>query len=166
MALNAMERVLNQQSRKTVIFNGRKLIICGKAGVLAYLNLTPDPAVLDSSYLGVDATITRKAHKRARWYGDSVGSNVGQSTTNIIRYPTTEGSTLPGKPVGFEAVSDRGGDPTAGLITGTVELTGPFGHFIAYMEAHRPTKSVRFKTPRGKFLAAPTLNATDFALID
>lgn len=166
MALNSMERLLNKQGRKTITIQGRTIVVSGKIGVLQYLGITPDAAIQDSSYLGVDATITRKAHKRARWYGDTTGSSVAQSTTNITRYRYTDGSTTPGKPIGFEAVSDRGGDPEANLITGTLELSGPFGLFMAYMESNRPTKSVRFRGPRGKFLAAPTLSAAEFAAID
>jgi hypothetical protein len=73
---------------------------------------------------------------------------------------------MPGKPIRFEAVSDRGGDSQAPLITGTVSITGAFGLFIQYMGVNRPPKSVYFYTPRGRRLDAPTLNAADFAAID
>lgn len=162
MALNALEKLQNQFVRKTIEISGHKLIITGKAGTLAYLNLTPDDDHKDSSLAAVDRIVTRKAHKRARWYGDTGGINVKSSTSNSVHYKLAEGGALPGKPIQFVAVSDTGGDAQNRKVTGTIELQGPFGWFIAYMEEHRPSKSVRFKGPRGKYIEAPTLSQHDF----
>ena len=161
-----MERLLNKQARKTITIQGRKLIITGKVATLQYLGMTPDSAVLDSSFLAVDRTFTRKGYKRARWYGDSGGATVPATTVNAAIYQFSDGGTSPGRPIGFTAVSDTNGDSRNRRVTGTIELSGPFGLFMAYMEEHRPTKSVTFRGPRGKYVAAPTLSAVDFAAID
>jgi hypothetical protein len=161
-----MERLLNKQARKTITFEGRKLIIVGKVGTLQYLGLTPDAEVMDSSFVATDVSFTRKAYKRARWYGDSGGANVPATTVTMARYKFSEGATTPGRPIGFEALTDTGGDSKGRKITGTLELSGPFGYFMAYMEAHRPPQSVRFRGPRGKFVLAPTLSAAAFAALD
>lgn len=165
MALGPLERLLNKQARKTITYNGRKIIISGKVGTLQYLGLTPDSAIQDISLIGVDKSYNRKGYKRARWYGDSGGASVGATVVNLMHYPQAEGATTPGKPVEFEAVSDTGGDSKGRKVTGTVEVSGPFGSFVAYMTEHRPTHSIRLKSPRGKWLAAPLLSAAEFAAL-
>jgi hypothetical protein len=166
MALNALEKIANKQVTKTVTFQGQTLKISGKRATLGYLGVTPDADQQDSSFGAVDVAYTRKSHKRARWFGDTVGHNVPETTVNVSRYGLSDGSVTPGKPIAFKAVSDTGGDEKGRKVTGTVGLVGPFGLFVAYMEANRPTQSVYFASPRGKFLEQPTLSATEFAAID
>jgi hypothetical protein len=162
MALNAMERLQNQQVKKTITFQGRKLIVSGKLGTLAYLGLQPDTTVADSSMVALDVSFTRKAHKKARWYGDTGGANMPQSTVNMVRYKQSSGGTTAGKTIGFEALTDTNGDDKGRKVTGSFSLQGPFGYFVAYMEANRPPKSVTFIGPRGKKVAAPTLSDAAF----
>lgn len=166
MALNALQKLANKQVTKTVTIQGQILKISGVRATLAYLGLTPDADQRDSSFDAVDIAYTRKSHKRARWFGDTVGHNVPETTVNVTRYTLSDGSVTPGKPIAFKAVSDTGNDEKGRVVTGTIGLVGPFGLFVAYMEANRPPHSVYFAGPRGKFLEQPTLNATEFAAID
>ena len=162
MALNPLEKIQHKHATSSITIQGRKIRVTATVGVLSYLGLTPDASVRDISQAGVDLSYTRKGHKRARWYGDSGGATVRSTVVNTTRYPLSNGGTLPGRPVEFEALTDTGGDAQGRKVTGTVELSGPFGWFVAYMTQHRPTHSIRLKSPRGKFLAAPLLSKADF----
>ena len=164
MALNPMQQLENKFVAKKVEIGGHQLVIRGKHSTLLYLGITPDTETADSSLGAVDRAITRKAHKRARWYGDILGTTVKASVVNEVIYQQETGGAQPGRPIGFMAVSDTFTNGSGGQskVTGTIELTGPFGWFVAYMEEHRPPKSVRFRSPRGHFLKQPTLSQTEF----
>lgn len=157
MPLNPLERIENAQDRKTITIQGRKIIISGKRATLEYLGLTPDVATSDISTTAVDISYRRKATKRARWYGDSGGSNIPETNVQLIRYAHKAGKATPGRPFMFEAVSDTGGDPDGRKVTGTLEISGAWGWFLVYMEAHRPPKSVYLKSPSGAWMKAPLL---------
>jgi hypothetical protein len=131
MALNAMEKLQNRQASKKVTFQGQDLTIYGKVGTLAYLGITPDASSLDSSFDAVDDSYTRKAHKRARWFGDTNGINVPESTVNIVRYNKSKGGVQPGKTILFRAVTDTANDPDGRKVTGSISLVGPYGMFVA-----------------------------------
>ena len=157
MPLNPLERIENAQDRKTITIQGRKIIISGKRATLEYLGLTPDALTTDISTTAVDISYTRKATKRARWYGDTGGANVKATNVQLVRYAHKTGKASPGRPFMFEAVSDTGGDPDGRKVTGTLEISGAWGWFMVYMEAHRPTHPVRFRAPSGVWMKAPLL---------
>jgi hypothetical protein len=166
MALTPAERALNAYATSTFTVAGKEIKVGGKKGTLLYLGLVPDAASVDAAAVGVDRTITRASHRRARWLGDTGGPQVRESTSTQFGYPTTSGNAIPGRPFRFKALTHTAGDARGRKVTGTLELTGPWGHFIERMLGDRPPQSVRFWSPDGARMEQAVLNDADFAALD
>ena len=84
--------------------------------------------------------------------------------SNGFAYPTSSGNAQPGRPFKFVALTDKGGHPTK-LVTGTLSIQGPWGHFVEHMLGDRPPQSVQFFTPDGAKMKEPILSAADLAAL-
>lgn len=161
MVLTLAQRALNAYATSTFTVAGKEIIVGGKKGTLQYLGLTVDAASIDAAAVGVDRQVTRGGYRRARWLGDSGGPNVQASTATVFSYPTTSGNARPGRPFRFVALTDTGGDSKGRKVSGSLELQGPWGHFIERMLGDRPPHSVRFWSPDGARMDQPVLSDAD-----
>ena len=161
MVLTPAQRALNAYATSTFTVAGKQIKVGGKKGTLQYLGLTVDAVSADAATSGEDRNFTRAAHRRPRWLGDSVGVSVRETTGTVFQYPSTSGNAIPGRPFKFKALTDTAGDSKGRKVTGTLELTGPWGHFIEYMLGDRPPQSVRFWSPDGARMEQAVLSAAD-----
>jgi hypothetical protein len=166
MTITPAQRALNQYATATFTVAGKEIIVGGKKGTLQYLGLAVDAASADASTQGEDRNFTRAAHRRPRWLGDTVGVQVRETTGTVFMYGSSSGNAKPGRPFKFKALSDTANHPRGKKVTGTLELQGPWGHFIEHMLGDRPPQSVRFWTPEGARMDDPVLSAADFAALD
>jgi hypothetical protein len=165
LALTSAQKLANSFGSHTFTVSGTEVVITGKRGVLTYLGLTIDQGSQDAADTGEDRTVTRAGYRRSRWLGDTNGPNVSGSEATVFAYPTSSGNAQPGRPFKFVALTDKAGHPTK-LVTGTLSIQGPWGHFVEHMLGDRPPQSVRFTTPDGAKMKEPILSAADLAALD
>ena len=161
MVLTPSQRALNAYATATFTVAGKQIIVGGKKGTLQYLGLTVDAVSADAATSGEDRQVTRAGYRRARWLGDTGGPNVGETTATVFAYPTSSGNAKPGRPFKFVALTDTAGDSKGRKVSGTLELQGPWGHFIEHMLGDRPPQSVRFWSPDGARMEQAVLSAAD-----
>jgi hypothetical protein len=165
LTLTPAQKLANSFGSHTFTVAGTEVVITGKRGVLTYLGLTIDQGSQDAADTGEDRTVTRASYRRSRWLGDTNGPIVSGSEATVFAYPTSSGNAQPGRPFKFVALTDKGGHPKK-LVTGTLSIQGPWGHFVEHMLGNRPPQSVRFTPPGSKPMEEPVLSAADLAALD
>lgn len=147
--LNPQQRAKLAFVTKTVTHLGDTFKVHGRLGTFEYLGLVPDVQSTDLAAAGVSRTVQRPGGRRARWLGDTVGSQYNGSTANVKFFPTRDGSALPGVPL--EIVNlDVTDTATGNHPTGTISIQGPIGAFIGWFAANPPTFRTKLYSRGGK----------------
>lgn len=162
MPLTAAQKALNSQQHASITYQGKEVKIYGKSATLQYLGLIPVAGGGDIAGQGESQTVQRKGFQRARWFGDSGGPSIPATSVERMLYPSKTGNATPGRPFRFQAVTDTGGDNKGRKVSGSLNIVGPWGAFVAYLTQNRPPHSVNLWNPSGSKLKGPVLSDTDF----
>jgi hypothetical protein len=135
MALTDAQKLKLKKVSATITYGPGTCKVYGSLGNIEWLGLTPDNADNDMGGMGESRVVVRKGGRRSRWLNDVFKNGFAGSTAEIAYYPSTRGLALPGSPVTI--VNTRDFYPgTEQRISATVQVDGPIGVFLGYMNAN------------------------------